>query len=149
MGNIVRSPVAEHLFMEHVKEAGVDEKYEASSAGTIGYHVGEPPDPRMVRIAASRGTSYSHQACQFTIPDLDRFDLIIVMDRENRGDVISLTRTPEQRAKIHLLREFDPKGGKDVPDPYYDGLDSFEEVYSMIDRSTKGLLSALENGKVG
>lgn len=134
--------------MENAREAGVADKYEAYSAGTIGYHVGEPPDPRMVRVAAGHGKTYTHQAYQFIIPDLDRFDLIIVMDRENRGDVISLTRTPEQRAKVHLLREFDPKGGKDVPDPYYDGLDSFEEVYSMIDRSTKGLLNALENGKV-
>lgn len=147
MGNIVRSPLAEHLFMEHARAAGVEDKYEATSAGTIGYHAGEPPDPRMVRIAAARGKTYTHAACQFTMADVDRFDLIIVMDRENRADIIGMTRTPEQRKIVRLLREFDPKGGKDVPDPYYGANEHFEEVYEIIDRSTKALLKALESGK--
>lgn len=148
MGNIVRSPLAEFLFMEHVREAGLEEKYAAGSAGTISYHTGEAPDPRMVRVAASRGKTYTHRARQFLLPDLDQYDLIMAMDRDNRSDLIGMTRSEQQRQKIHLLREFDPAGGKDVPDPYYDGQESFIEVYEMIDRSTRALLEALESGKL-
>jgi protein-tyrosine phosphatase len=68
------------------------------------------------------------------------------MDEENREDLLALARTPEQRAKIHMLREFDPQRGPelDVPDPYYSGMDGFEKVYDVIERSVRGLLDTLE-----
>lgn len=151
LGNIIRSPLAEGLFTKHAREAGVEDKYDVDSAGTGSWHVGEPPDPRMVRVAARYGSNYSHVARQFQHGDFDDYDLILAMDADNRNNLLRMARTPEDKAKIHLLREFDPDGGPNqpVPDPYYGGIDGFDEVYKVVNRSTEGLLSALENGKLG
>jgi protein-tyrosine phosphatase len=73
------------------------------------------------------------------------------MDLENVADLKRLTRSEQERAKIHLLREFDAEadGAVAVPDPWYDGPQGFEHVYDIIERSTRGLLRALEAGEVG
>lgn len=145
-GNIVRSPLAQNMFTHLAKKAGVEHKYLVESGGTGGWHVGESPDPRMRRVAARYGLVYEGRARQFLRADFDRYDLIIAMDTENRDHLRSMARTPEEKAKIKLLREFDPDGGPNasVPDPYYGGMDGFEEVFHMVDRSTRGLLKALE-----
>ncbi|RMF50729.1 MAG: low molecular weight phosphotyrosine protein phosphatase [Anaerolineae bacterium] len=146
LGNIVRSPLAENMFRHLAQQAGVQEHYEVDSAGTGSWHVGEPPDPRMVRVAARHGLRYDGRARQFTRQDFERFDLIIAMDGDNRAHLLSKARTAEQADKVHLLREFDPHGGANapVPDPYYGGQDGFEEVYRIVERSCQGLLSHLE-----
>ena len=151
LGNIVRSPLAEAMFRHLAKKTGVAEKYVVDSAGTGAWHVGEYPDSRMRRVAAQRGFQYDGRARQFQREDLDNFDLIIAMDVENRSNLMKLTRTAEQRAKIRLLREFDDFGGKNaaVPDPYYGGIDGFERTYDIVERSVKSLLAALENNEVG
>lgn len=148
LGNIVRSPLAEHLFLHLAKQAGVADHYVVRSAGTSDYHLGETPDHRMRGIAAQSGLEYTGRACQFKRDDLDRNDLILAMDVENRDHLLRMARTPEQRTKIRLLREFDPQGGPNisVPDPYYDGIEDFEEVYQVIERSVSGLLECLEDG---
>ncbi len=150
LGNIIRSPLAEKLFEHVAHEAGVGAKYETDSAGTADYHVGQAPDERMVRTAARRGFHYSGRGRQLERRDLDEFDLIIPMDLENKTDIERLARRPEQRIKIHLLREFDPnaEGAVAVPDPWYDGPQGFEHVYDIIERSVRGLLRALEAGEV-
>ena len=146
LGNIVRSPLAENMFLRLAEEAGVAHKYEVDSAGTSGYHIGEPPDPRMRRIAARYGLNYDGSARQFIRQDFDRFDWIIAMSPTNREDLIRLGRDLDHQNKIHLLREFDPHGGPDapVPDPYYGGIQGFEEVYTIVERSCQGLLRELE-----
>jgi protein-tyrosine phosphatase len=149
-GNIIRSPLAEHLFLHLGALAGLDGQYQADSAGTSSEELGNPPDTRMLRTAAARGLDYSGRARRVTQADLDQFDLILAMDRHNRRNLLALARTPEQRAKIRLLREFDPqtRGEMDVPDPWYDGQDEFESVYTIIERSVRGLLEALQQGEV-
>lgn len=149
LGNIVRSPLAENLFRHLVQKAGLSHKYEAASAGTGAWHVGEPPDERMVRVAARHGLHYTGSARQFKQEDFARFDLIIPMDRDNRAHLFSMARGATEQEKIHLLREFDPQGSLNagVPDPYYGGMDGFEEVYTIIERSCRGLLLALEEGR--
>lgn len=151
LGNIVRSPLAENLFLHLAKQTGVDDKYEVDSAGTGGWHVGEPPDERMRHVAARRGLHYSGSARKFVRQDFERFDLIIAMDHENRRDLLRLVPLPAQQSKIHLLREFDPSGGGQypVPDPYYGDVDGFEDVFDIIERSCRGLLLALEEGRLG
>lgn len=147
-GNIIRSPLAKNLFIKMAEEAGLAGRFEVDSAGTDDYHVGQSPDGRMQRVAARHGLTYDGRARQFQYPDLDYFDLILAMDTANRSDLRSLADTPQQRARIHLLREFDPKGGAgvSVPDPYYGSADGFEEVYQVIERSVRGLIEALEQG---
>lgn len=147
LGNIVRSPLAAALFCQQAALAGVNEKYEVDSAAVGPWHIGEAPDGRMRRVAARHGLIYDHRARQFQAGDLDRFDLILAMDRDNQAHLLSMARTPEQRSKIRLLREFDDSGGAlaGVPDPYYDDLDGFEEVYAIVERSIAGLFRILEN----
>jgi len=150
LGNIVRSPLAENLFLYQAEKAGVSDRFEVDSAGTGTWHVGEPPDPRMRRVAASHGLKYTGRARQIRPNDLEDFDLIIAMDRENLSDLQRLASTQELDGKIRLLREFDPFGGlhAGVPDPYYGGIDGFEEVYQIVERSTKELLDAIMAGEL-
>lgn len=150
LGNIIRSPLAATFFEREVKARGLDGKYEADSAATSDYEIGQPPDPRMLRTAARHGFHYKHTARQVERSDVEEADVIIVMDLENKADVEAIARKPEQSAKIHLLREFDPEadGAVAVPDPWYDGPQGFEHVYDIIERSVRGLLRALEAGEV-
>lgn len=150
LGNIVRSPLAEHLFRRVAEQAGVAQSYEVDSAGTGSWHLGERPDSRMRKLAAQRGLKYDGRARKFLPADLDHFDYVIVMDRENYANVLALVRSPEQQKKVHMLREFDPRGGQfsAVPDPYYGGLRGFEDTYQIVERSVKGLLNALEAGQL-
>ncbi len=150
LGNIIRSPLAEGLFRHLAAERGVADKYEVDSAGLGAWHVGEPPDPRMRKTAAKHGVHYTHTARQFRRDDFRNFDLILVMDYDNYAGLLAMMPEPEEKAKIHYLREFDPQGGPEaeVPDPYYGGMDGFEQVYQIVERSVRGLLDALESGKL-
>ena len=148
-GNIIRSPLAEHIFLQLADKKGVVDKYLVDSAGTIAYHAGERPDGRMRQVAAERGLVYSGRAKQFTRDDFARFDLIIAMDKANRQSLQGWTVTAEQDNKIHLMREFDSQGGSnlDVPDPYYGGPDGFISTFEIVKRSCEGLLEELEGGQ--
>ena len=151
LGNIIRSPLAARLFERAAQEAGVDDKYEVDSAGTGDWHKGETPDERMLRTAARRGFKYTHRARQLKPADLDDFDLIVPMDLENKADIEALARKPSQRAKVHLLREFDAQadGAMGVPDPWYGGPSGFEDVYDIVERSVRSLLDSLEASRLG
>ncbi|NPA27400.1 MAG: low molecular weight phosphotyrosine protein phosphatase [Chloroflexi bacterium] len=151
LGNIIRSPLAEALFRHHAQARGLAHKYEVDSAGIGPWHVGEHPDPRMREVAARHGIHYDHIARQIRAEDLEHYDLILAADREVWEYLRRMAPRPEIRRKIRLLREFDPKAGRDldVPDPYYDqGLRGFERVFEIVDRSVQGLLDALERGEI-
>lgn len=147
-GNIIRSPLAEHLFSHLAQQKGVSDKYEVDSAGMIGYHVEESPDGRMRRVAAEYGLNYDGAARQFSRDDFDEFDLIVPMDQNNESDILHLSRNAEDEKKIFLMRTFDPQGGSTdgVPDPYYGGIDGFHNTYRIVERSCRGFLDALEAG---
>jgi protein-tyrosine phosphatase len=147
-GNIIRSPLAENLFRHLAEEKGLSEKYQLDSAGTSAYHAGEAPDRRMRQVAAKHGFEYTGQAKQFWQQDLDEYDLLIVMDNNNRQSLESMAENQTQLNKIRMMREFDPQGSSDhdVPDPYYGGLEGFEITFQIVKRSTQGLLEALESG---
>ncbi len=146
LGNIVRSPLAENLFRHKVVQAGLEDWYTADSAGTAAYHIGEPPDERMRQVAAGRGLNYSGAGRQFGTADFEDFDLILAMDATNQADILRLAIGEAQRAKVRLMRSYDPGAEPEsaVPDPYYGGLAGFEEVYDILDRATTELLRQLE-----
>jgi protein-tyrosine phosphatase len=138
------------MFKHLAKEGGVLDRYEVDSAGTGAWHVGEAPDKRMRQVAERRGFRYEGRARQFIQSDFEKFDLIIAMDTQNRANLQRLAPSAGDETKIHLMREFDPQGhaNDSVPDPYYGGIDGFENVYDIVERSCQGLLDALEEGLV-
>lgn len=150
LGNIIRSPLAENLFKQVTEEAGMDSRYSVDSAGTSAWHVGEPPDARMRRTAAEHGLEYRGRARQVEPRDFQRFDLIVAMDHSNQRDLLAQAGSDEERAKVYLLRSFDPQVSEEegVPDPYYGGPEGFERTYRIVERSVRGLLDALERGDV-
>lgn len=149
LGNIIRSPLAEHLFLDQAQEAGVEDKYQVDSAGTAAYHIGEAPDPRMRSTASARGVNYSGRARQIQPEDFDNFDLILAMDRSNERELLALAGSTQRQGKVRLLREFDTvDGDANVPDPYYGGSEGFEATYDIVERSVRGLLEQLEAGEV-
>jgi protein-tyrosine phosphatase len=141
-GNICRSPTAEGVMARLLAEAGLAGRVEIDSAGTGGWHVGELADPRSREAARRRGLELTHRARQIGRADLDRFDLIVVMDRDNLRRVTAMT-DPRARAAVRLLRSFDPTApeGAIVPDPYDGGPAGFDEVLDICERACEGLLA--------
>ena len=145
LGNICRSPTAEGVMRHVVREEGLENAIEIDSAGTGGWHVGAAPDERATEAARKRSIVLEGAARKFTPDDFDRYDLILAMDSENRADLLALAPDDEARAKVRLLREFDPDSegapDLDVPDPYYGGPDGFEEVLDLVEAACRGLLA--------
>jgi protein-tyrosine phosphatase len=145
LGNICRSPLAEGVFRHLVTQRGLHQHFEIDSAGTSSYHEGDPPDRRSAAVARARGIELAGRSRPLRWRDLERFDWVIVMDRENHADVSRLAAGRKPRARVHLLREFDPEanGELDVPDPYYGGAAGFERVQDMIERACTQLLQVM------
>jgi protein-tyrosine phosphatase len=144
MGNICRSPTAEGVMRRMLRDAGLDD-VEVESAGTGGWHAGEPPDERATIAAARRGVTLDGAARQVTPADFRRFDLLVAMDRGNLRELLALAPDEEAAEKVRLLREFDPasSGDLDVPDPYYGGDRGFENVLDMVEAACRGLIDEL------
>jgi protein-tyrosine phosphatase len=126
-----------------VAEAGLEGEIEIESAGTGDWHVGRPADPRARDAAALRGIDLDGVARQFEGGDFDRFDRIVVMDRQNLADVLAIAPDEAAAEKVVLLREYDPAadGELDVPDPYHGDGDGFETVLDIVERSCRELLA--------
>ncbi|MBS9463118.1 low molecular weight phosphotyrosine protein phosphatase [Flagellimonas sp. 389] len=130
LGNICRSPLAEGILRSKVDK----DKIVVDSAGTAGYHVGNPPDRRSISVAKKHGIDISLQTCrQFSKDDFNIFDFIYVMDKNNFDDVILLATSELEEKKVKLLLDEVDLNINEVPDPYYGGTDGFENVYQMID----------------
>lgn len=144
LGNICRSPTAEAVFTQYVKNAGLSGIVLADSAGTGGYHVGEPPDKRAVKIAAKRGYDLSQlRARKFEKRDFDLFDTVLAMDYSNYSDLYRLGDAMQQK-KLKLFLDYHPDPGlSEVPDPYYGGADGFELVLDLCEEGSKYLLENL------
>jgi protein-tyrosine phosphatase len=149
LGNICRSPTAEAVMRDRVEAADLSARIEIDSAGTGGWHVGQPADERARAEAATRGIAMSGRARQFHVGDFEYFDLIIAMDTQNRADLVDLAPSVEHRSRVRLLREFDPasrgSSNLDVPDPYYGGPDGFGRVFDLVQRACDGLLDHLRD----
>ena len=145
LGNICRSPLAEGVFRHHVENAGLAECFDIASSGTGHWHVGHRADDRMCKTAHGFGVSLdSHRAQQFDYTHFEEFDHIFVMDKSNLNDVLYLDRKERFSGKVRLFREFDPHPGDyQVPDPYYGGPDGFDNVYDIVDRTSRRILELL------
>ena len=130
--------MAELVFREHLRAAGLADVVEVNSAGTGPWHVGEPADERAQRTLAKHGYPADHVATQVDGRHLDA-DLLVALDS---GHARALRRIADPD-RVRLLRSFDPDAGDDVdvPDPYYGGQEGFEEVLDMIEAASPGLLA--------
>ncbi|MGB0334424.1 MAG: low molecular weight protein-tyrosine-phosphatase [Opitutales bacterium] len=144
MGNICRSP-AGHCVMQHmVDQAGLADQFEIESAGTIGFHVGSPPDSRMQEVMRARGIPVIGQSRQLKASDLREYDLILAMDNDNLSDAQTLDPEGLYHKKIRLFCDYCTEHSEaEVPDPYYGGDTGFEHVMNMIEDGCRELLRQL------
>lgn len=142
LGNICRSPLAEGILKSKVNSTQTF----VDSAGTADYHVGNPPDPRSIKVAHDYGINISNQRCRrFTISDFDSFDLIYVMDKSNYADITRLARNKSDAEKVKLILSEINSNNEEVPDPYHDSDDGFKKVYIMIDKACTLIAARIEN----
>lgn len=140
LGNICRSPLAEGIFRQRVKERGIAELFEVDSCGTAAYHIGNSPDSRSVQNASVNGVDYTHAAKQLKLSDFEEFDYVFPMDESNMEDVLAL-QPMNSKAKVIKMRDYDNLGkGRDVPDPYYGGSQGFQDVFDILDRSVNAFI---------
>ena len=141
LGNICRSPTAEGVFRAEAAKAGVSDRYEVDSAGTGGWHQGDPPDARAIAAAAEREIDISSlRARQIKTREFDYFHLILAMDRSNYNELTR--RAPRSStARIAMITDFAPEiGAGEVSDPYYGGPDGFEKTLDLLQACCRGLL---------
>jgi protein-tyrosine phosphatase len=147
LGNICRSPVGAGVMRHLVREASLEHAIVIESAGTAGYHAGEPPDARARASGERFGIEVSGRARKFEREDFERFDYVLAMDRANYDDLRRLAPSALAREKVHLLRSFDaaaPRGAS-VPDPYYGDARDFDDVVEMCLAACRGLLERLRS----
>ncbi len=141
LGNICRSPAAEAIFKKFIEEKGLEAYFEIDSAGLDSYHIGEKADLRMRAYASTRGYNITSISRPINDKDYQYFDMIIGMDRSNVRALLSRAPLESHRDKIFLVTDFSSKKVfKEVPDPYYGGLDGFVTVVDILEDSLKALL---------
>jgi protein-tyrosine phosphatase len=150
-GNICRSPTAEAVLRRQLVEAGLDGDVVVDSAGLGDWHVGEGADHRSAAALRQRGyPAWVHRARQFRAADFAGRDLVVALDAGHERGLRMLAPTAADRAKVRLLRSYDPaaagRGELDVPDPYYGGPDGFEHVLELVEAACRGLLAEVRAG---
>lgn len=139
LGNICRSVAAEHTFNAAVQETGLADHVMADSCGTAAYHVNEKPDSRMLAALKRAGFEYNgHRGRQFSRKDFADFDLIVPQDNSNYEDVIAMAGTLEEMAKVVPMSAWfaDDCPLHEVPDPYYGGMEGFDDVVALLSAAT-------------
>jgi protein-tyrosine phosphatase len=139
LGNICRSPMAQVVLEARLEEAGLADRVDVSSSGTGGWHVGNPMDERAAETLTTAGYDATrHRAAQYDDGRRSAYDLVLAMDSSNLADLGG------RDERTRLFRDFDPDDpGADVPDPYYGGPAGFEEVLSMVERTSDAIVTAL------
>jgi low molecular weight protein-tyrosine phosphatase len=144
LGNICRSPAAEGI-LRHM--AGHDPQFSdlhIESCGMGDWHIGHLPDLRMCEAAKGRGLNLNSRAQLFRPSFFERFDYILAADREILNQLYHRAKTPEHKAKVHLITLFSTTyKEEEIPDPYYGGDAGFELVLDMLEDACQGLLNEL------
>tara|TARA_Y100001968_G_C19150386_1_gene615879 strand:- start:217 stop:690 length:474 start_codon:yes stop_codon:yes gene_type:complete len=146
LGNICRSPAAEGIFKQKIKERGLEKSFTVDSAGTGSWHVGNLPDQRMRETALTRGLNLTSRSRQIKENDLFEFDYILVMDKDNLNAVQLLDKgiSHSINSKIELILSYSNDSQIDeVPDPYYGGQNGFYQVLDLLDNAIDGLIDSL------
>ena len=136
LGNICRSPMAEGVFAEKVKQAGLENVIAVDSCGTGSWHVGESAHRGTLQVLTEHEVPYDGRSRQLSENDLQEADYLIAMDRSN---LEGIKQRGTAKGEVKLLMDY-ANGGfeREVPDPYYSG--GFDYVYDMVDAGTEALL---------
>lgn len=127
-------------------DAGLADKVLCDSAGTHGYHIGDPPDSRMTAAGCRRGLPMTGIARQVTRADLNAFDLILAMDNDNHQALLELS-TEHNRHKIRRFCTYCVRhDDTEVPDPYYGGPEGFEHVLDLLEDGCMQILEEIRRG---
>jgi protein-tyrosine phosphatase len=147
LGNICRSPMAHVVLEKRLAEAGLDDRVVVTSAGTGGWHTGDPMDQRAAAALSDAGYDPSrHRARRFTMDWFAENDLILAMDASNLADMSELSPDVASLDKLQMFRDFDPEAtaqDNEVPDPWYGGPDGFRQVLTMVERTVERLVEEL------
>ncbi len=146
LGNICRSPLAEGALRARIADSALAGRVEVDSAGTGGWHAGDPPDRRAVACARRHGVDIGGQrARQLLAADADRYDWLLCADAANLRDARALLG-PERAGKVALLLEWAGLGqGREIPDPYHGSQADFEEVWQLVDAAAQAVIERLSH----
>lgn len=143
LGNICRSPMADGVFQQMVKEVGLADQIMVDSAGTSRYHIGDQAHSGTRKILKEHGVDYRGRARQMLADDLQLFDYVLVMDQSNLSNIQAMTISSDETADVALFLQYAHDDGKvnvlEVPDPYYDNR--FEAVYDLVYKGSQALLA--------
>lgn len=147
LGNICRSPLAEALFLKHLKDLNIESEYKVDSAGTASFHLGELADKRTRQMALKiDNLEILHRARQFKTEDFFNFDFIVAMDKSNLNNILKM-KPSGALSKVVLMRQYDTmiQNEETIPDPYYGNENDFEEVHYMLSDCTLNFLKKISN----
>ncbi|MEZ8346823.1 low molecular weight protein-tyrosine-phosphatase [Vibrio splendidus] len=141
MGNICRSPTGEAVLRKKAQQMDID--VTVDSAGTIGFHQGNPPDSRSKSAGENRGYSFKGiTSRKVVMNDFDEFDLILAADQANLDDLTSQCPAHLQY-KLALFLSFGESQYQEIPDPYYGEGSGFELVLDLIEESSEAILRSM------
>ena len=144
LGNICRSPAGEGIMRHRIQEVPELNSLRIESCGTGDWYIGHLPDERMRNASSQRGVNLSSIAQRFKPRFFEEFDYILAADHAVLNDLYRHAKTPEHRAKVHLITHFSTLyKDEEVPDPYYGGEAGFELVLDMLEDSCQGLIHHL------
>ncbi len=145
LGNICRSPAAEAVLRAKAAARGLGLVVE--SAGTGGWHQGDPADARMIRACARRGYRLDHhRARQVALADFYSFDMLLAMDLRNHADLLAMA-PPDRVCDIRLFLDFAGGDTRETPDPYYCGERGFEEALDLVEAGAEAFLAHIEESE--
>jgi protein-tyrosine phosphatase len=135
--------MAEGILRQKLKKYKLN--HEVTSCGTIDYHIGQMPDHRGIASLKKYDIDISaHRGQQFDSSDFDSSDLIFAMDQNNFNDLTKMARHQKDKDKLHLImNEVYPGQNREVPDPYYGTMESFESTYRLLDEACEALAKRL------
>jgi protein-tyrosine phosphatase len=146
LGNICRSPAAEAVLRAGLQREGLHDALIVDSAGTIDYHVGSEPDPRMRKALRDRGYQNWSRCRKVQSQDFFDFDLILAMDQENVRDLRRICPSPELFTKVKLAAGYCARHNEaEVPDPYYGNREAFDHVIDLAEDFSENLIQTIKN----
>jgi len=142
MGNICRSPTAEAVFRKKATKNGLG--ISIDSAGTLGAHAREKPDPRSIKVGEEHGYSFEGiKARKVTLEDFENFDLVLAMDKSNLTNLLDIAPA-EYQGKVQLFLDYGEQfDEEEVPDPYYGGSGGFKYVLQLVEDASDGLINQI------